>query len=79
MRNTDNSNLGIRREKLLIEGFPVFKFKSSNSEEFDDYYARLSELLQSEMHPYKPEFHSALLSDNGIRKTLRSVLSKRSA
>ena len=61
------------------EGFPVFKFRSSNQEEFDDYYARLSELLQSETHPYKPEFHSALLSGNGIRKTLKSYLNKRSA
>ena len=60
------------------EGFPVFKFKSSNAEEFDDYYARLSELLQSETHPYKPEFHSALFSGNGIRKALKSFLSKRS-
>jgi len=58
------------------EGFPVFKFKSNNIEEFDDYYARLQELLQSETHPYKPEFHSAL-SSNGIRKALKSFLSKR--
>ncbi len=61
------------------EGFPVFKFKSSDQREFDDYYARLRELLQSETHPYKPEFHSALLSGNGIRRTLKSFLSKRSA
>jgi predicted kinase len=59
------------------EGFPVFKFKSNNEEEFNDYYARLQELLQSETHPYKPEFHSALISGNGIRKTLKSFLSKR--
>jgi predicted kinase len=60
------------------EGFPVFKFKSNNAEEFDDYYARLLELLQSETHPYKPEFHSALLSGNGIKRALKSFLSKRS-
>lgn len=59
------------------EGFPVFKFKSNNEEEFKDYYARLQELLQSETHPYKPEFHSALLSGNGIRKTLKSFLGGR--
>jgi predicted kinase len=58
------------------EGFPVFKFKSNNAEEFDDYYARLKELLQSETHPYKPEFHPAL-SSNGIRKALKSFLGKR--
>ncbi len=59
------------------EGFPIFKFKSNNEEEFNLYYARLQELLQSETHPYKPEFHSALLSGNGIRKTLKSFLSDR--
>jgi predicted kinase len=59
------------------EGFPVFKFKSNNDKEFDDYYARLRELLQSETHPYKPEFHPALLPSNGIRKALKSFLSKR--
>jgi predicted kinase len=59
------------------EGFPIFKFKSNNEEEFKDYYARLTELLQSETHPYKPEFHSALFSGNGIRKTLRNFLSGR--
>lgn len=58
------------------EGFPIFKFKSNNAEEFDDYYARLQELLQSETHPYKPEFHSALFSGNGIKKSLKSFLSK---
>jgi predicted kinase len=58
------------------EGFPIFKFKSNNEEDFNDYYARLHELLQSETHPFKPEFHSAL-SGNGIRKVLKSFLSGR--
>ena len=58
-------------------GFPVFKFKSSSNEEFEDYYARLSELLLSETHPYKPEFHSTLFTGNGIRKALKTFLSKR--
>ncbi len=57
--------------------FPTFKFKSSNPEEFEDYYARLIELLQSETHPYKPEFHSMLITGNGIKKVLRNFLSKR--
>jgi predicted kinase len=57
--------------------FPVFKFRSSNAEEFDAYYARLTELLESEIHPFKPEFHHTLLSANDIRKTLKSFLSKR--
>jgi predicted kinase len=59
------------------EGFPVFKFKSNNVEEFEDYYARLQELLQSETHPYKPEFHPALVSGNGIRKALKNFLGQR--
>ena len=58
--------------------FPVFKFRSSNPEEFEDYYARLTELLQSETHPYKPEFHPALISGNGIRQALKNFLNKRS-
>lgn len=57
--------------------FPVFKFRSSSVEEFDAYYARLSELLESETHPFKPEFHPALLNVNGIRKALKSFLGKR--
>jgi predicted kinase len=66
-----------RRWENPPEGFPIFKFRSNTEDEFNDYYARLQELLQSETHPYKPEFHSALLSGNGIRKTLKSFLSKR--
>ena len=58
-------------------GFPVFKFKSSDVEEFDAYYARLVELLESETHPFKPEFHPALLHVDDIRKALRSFLGKR--
>ncbi len=58
------------------EGFPVFKFKSNNTEEFDDYYARLQELFESETHPYKPEFHTALFSSDGIRKSLKNFLGK---
>jgi len=60
------------------DDFPVFKFRSSSTEEFEAYYARLTEVLQSETHPFKPEFHTALLSGNGIRRTFRSFLSKRS-
>jgi predicted kinase len=59
------------------DDFPVFKFRSSNAEESDAYYARLTELLESEIHPFKPEFHHTLLSANDIRKTLKSFLSKR--
>ena len=58
--------------------FPIFKFRSSNPEEFEDYNARLAELLQSETHPFKPEFHPALLSGNGMKRALKIFLSKRS-
>jgi predicted kinase len=58
--------------------FPVFKFRSSNPEEFEDFFARLTELLQSETHPYKPEFQPALFSGNGIRRAFKGFLSKRS-
>jgi len=60
------------------DDFPVFKFRSSSAEEFEAYYARLTELLQSETHPFKPEFHTALFSGNGIRRTLKSFLGKHS-
>ena len=60
------------------DDFPVFKFRSSSAEEFEAYYARLTEVLQSETHPFKPEFHTALLSGNGIRRTLKSFLGKHS-
>jgi predicted kinase len=58
---------------------PVFKFKSNNMKEFEAYYARLKELLESETHPFKPEFHPALLPLKEIRKTLENFLRKRSS
>jgi len=66
-----------KRWETPKNSFPIFKFKSSNAEEFDAYYARLSELLESETHPFKPEFHSTLLHVNSIKKTLKSFLGKR--
>ena len=49
----------------------IFKFKSNTTEEFEAYYARLTELLESEMHPFKPEFYRSPLPLREIRKTLR--------
>jgi len=66
-----------KRWEIPKSGFPVFKFRSSSAEEFDAYYARLSELLESETHPFKPEFHSTLLHVNSMRKALKSFLGKR--
>jgi predicted kinase len=54
----------------------LFKFKSNNMQEFEDYYARLKELLESEMHPYRPEFRHPLLTLREIRKSLKSFLKK---
>jgi len=54
---------------------PIFKFKSNNLKEFDAYYARLIELLESEMHPFKPEFHQVIHLEE-IRKALKNFLKK---
>jgi predicted kinase len=56
----------------------LFKFKSNNVQEFDDYYTRLTELLESEMHPFKPEFHSISVSFKDVRKALRHLLERHS-
>lgn len=53
---------------------PIFKFKSNNMKELSEYYARLKELLTSEIHPFKPEFHSALLPLKELRKALENFL-----
>lgn len=57
---------------------PIFKFKSNDMEEFEAYYARLKELLESETHPFKPEFHPALLPLKEIREALKNFLKKHS-
>ncbi|MEM2912586.1 MAG: AAA family ATPase [Candidatus Bathyarchaeia archaeon] len=56
----------------------VFKFKSNTPEEFEAYYARLKELLESETHPFKPEFHPAAFTLKEIREALKNLLKKRS-
>jgi len=56
---------------------PVFKFKSNNPLEFEVYYARLKELLESEMHPFKPEFHLLPQPLKEIRESLKNLLKKR--
>lgn len=57
-------------------GIPLFKFKNNNEEEFNEYYARLKELLESEVHPFKPEFHHTFLPLKEIRKALKNFLKK---
>lgn len=56
---------------------PIFKFKSNNIKEFEAYYARLMELLESETHPFKPEFHRVPLPIREMRKALENFLKKR--
>lgn len=75
--NDDTISAYEKRWENPESGFPVFKFRSSDIKEFEAYYARLVELLESEMHPFKPEFHPALLHVNDIRRALRSFLGKR--
>jgi len=59
-------------------GIAVFKFKSNTPVEFEAYYVRLKELLESETHPYKPEFHPSLSPLNELREALSNFLKKRS-
>ncbi|MCW4044283.1 MAG: ATP-binding protein [Candidatus Bathyarchaeota archaeon] len=66
-----------KRWETPKNSFPIFKFKSNTLEEFEDYYARLNELLESETHPFKPEFHPTLRHANSIRKILKGFLGKR--
>ncbi|MGC9346266.1 MAG: hypothetical protein ACP5ER_05705, partial [Candidatus Bathyarchaeales archaeon] len=67
-----------RRWEKPKGNIPIFKFKSNNMEEFNAYYARLKELLESETHPFKPEFRPALLPLKEIREALQNFLKKRS-
>jgi predicted kinase len=55
---------------------PIFKFRNSDIEDFSLHYARLKEVLQSETHPFKPEFRPPLLSIQEIRETLRNLLGR---
>jgi predicted kinase len=59
------------------DGIAIFKFRSNTPEEFEAYYARLKELLESETHPFKPEFQQRILTLKEIRSALKSFLSKR--
>lgn len=57
-------------------GIAIFKFKSNTLEEFEAYYARLRELLESEIHPFKPEFQQRLLTLKEIRSAFKDFLKK---
>ena len=51
----------------------LFKFKSNNMEEFEDSYSVLTEVLESETHPFKPEFRPRMLPLKEIRKRLKNA------
>lgn len=53
---------------------PIFKFKSNNLLQFEVYYTRLVELLESETHPFKPEFYPIPSPLKEIRKALKIFL-----
>jgi len=63
------------RWEELKGGIPIFKFKSSDMKEFEAYYARLIEVLESEIHPFKPEFHPVIRLKE-IRRALQNFLKK---
>lgn len=53
---------------------PIFKFKNNNLLQFEVYYTRLVELLESETHPFKPEFYPIPSPLKEIRKALKIFL-----
>jgi len=57
-------------------GTAIFKFKSNTPEEFEAYYARLKELLESEIHPFKPEFQQRILTLKEIREAFKNFLKR---
>jgi len=66
-----------KRWQKPVGDVPIFKFKSNSMEEFESYYARLKELLESEMHPFKPEFHRIPQPLKEVREALKNLLKKR--
>jgi len=65
-----------RRWENPKENIAVYKFSSNNQEEFEAHYARLREILESEVHALKPEYHPVLPALKEIRKTFRNLLRK---
>jgi predicted kinase len=67
------------RWETVHGGIPIFKFKSNDMEEFNAYYIRLKELLESEVHPFRPEFHRTSLPIKDLRLALKNFLKKLSS
>lgn len=74
---SDPINAYDRRWENPKGGITIFKFRSNTVEEFEAYYARLREVLESEVHPFKPEFQPRLLTLREIRRALKEFLRKR--
>jgi hypothetical protein len=74
---SDPINAYDRRWESPKGGITIFKFRSNTVEEFEAYYARLREVLESEVHPFKPEFQPRLLTLREIRRALKEFLRKR--
>jgi predicted kinase len=51
----------------------LFKFKSNDIEEFEGSYSAITELLESETHPFRPEFRPKMLPLKEIRKRLKNL------
>jgi len=66
-----------KRWKEPKSDIPIFKFKNNNMIQFEVYYTRLIELLESETHPFKTEFYPVPSPLKEIRKTLENFLKKR--
>jgi predicted kinase len=65
-----------KRWQKPAANIPVFKFKSNNPLQFEVYYARLKELLESEIHPFKPEFQRIPQPLKEVREALKNLLKK---
>jgi len=55
----------------------LFKFRSNNMEESDSSYSLLTELLESETHPFKSEFRPSPPPLEQIRKAFKNFLKAR--
>jgi predicted kinase len=72
--NTDRILAWDKRWEQPKKEYNLLKFKSNNMKEFEESYAILTELLESETHPFKPEFRPRLFPLNEIRKRLKQFL-----
>jgi predicted kinase len=72
--NTDRILAWDKRWEQPKKEYNLLKFNSNNMKEFEESYAILTELLESETHPFKPEFRPRLFPLNEIRKRLKQFL-----